>query len=92
MVETIQIEWYRILDTSQIQPPVGSTVSIRFRMNSRGQITEILNVNNTSNEQGKDACLSAITNRSPYGEWTAQMIATLGNQQDMTFTFYYIGD
>ncbi len=92
MIETIQIEWYRVLQTSNVEPPVGSTVSIKFRLDSRGRVTEIINVQNSSTEQGKDACLSAVTNRSPYGAWTPDMIATLGHHQDMTFTFYYVGE
>lgn len=92
LIETIQIEWYRVLGATDVQPPVGTTVTVKFRMDSRGRITEILKVDSTSSEQGKDACLSAITNRSPYGPWTQDMIATLGNSQDLTFTFYYIGD
>jgi hypothetical protein len=35
------------------------------------------------------ACMSAITDRAPYGEWTDDMKAVLGEQQEMTFTFYY---
>ena len=31
----------------------------------------------------------AITDRAPYGPWTDDMIAMLGKQQEMTFTFYY---
>lgn len=92
MVDAIQIEWYRVLDASHANPPVGTTVSIKFRLDSRGRVAEILNVDNSSNEQGKDACLSALTNRSPYGEWTKEMIATLGDSQEMTFTFFYVGE
>ena len=35
------------------------------------------------------ACVSAITDRAPYGPWTDDMKAMLGSQQEMTFTFYY---
>jgi len=32
---------------------------------------------------------TAITDRAPYGTWTDDMKAVLGEQQEMTFTFYY---
>ncbi len=89
MIETVQIQWDRILLSSTLYPPSGTTVTVKFRMDSDGKITAIVDVKNTSNEQGKEACISAITARSPYGKWSDDMIAVLGDSQEMTFTFYY---
>jgi len=33
--------------------------------------------------------VSAITERAPYGEWSEDMIALLGKEQELTFTFHY---
>jgi hypothetical protein len=88
MLETVQREWDNILSQSTY-PPEGTTVQVKFRMTSDGRISAILDVNSTSTEQGKQACEVAITNPSPYGKWTDEMIAVLGNEQDMTFMFYY---
>lgn len=89
MIETVQIQWDRILIQSSLYPPSGTTVTVTFRMDSEGKITEIIQVKNTSSEQGKESCISAITARSPYGKWSEDMIAVMGESQDMTFTFYY---
>jgi hypothetical protein len=89
MIETVQIQWDRILLSSTLYPPSGTTVTVKFRMDSDGKIAAIVDVKNTSNEQGKEACISAITARSPYGKWSDDMIAVLGDSQEMTFTFYY---
>jgi hypothetical protein len=89
MIETVQIQWDRILIQSALYPPSGTTVTVTFRMDSDGTITKILETKNTSSEQGKESCVSAITARSPYGKWSDDMIAVLGTSQDMTFTFYY---
>jgi len=62
-------------------------VTVSFRMDSDGKITAIIDVKNTSSDQGKEACISAITARSPYGKWSDDMIAVLGESQEMTFTF-----
>jgi hypothetical protein len=88
MIETVQREWDNILG-GRTYPPSGTTVTVKFRMTSDGKIAEIVDVNSTSTEQGKQACESAITNPSPYGKWTDEMIAVLGSQQEMTFVFYY---
>lgn len=89
MIETVQIQWDRILLQSTLYPPSGTTVTVSFRMDSDGKITTIIDVKNTSSDQGKEACISAITARSPYGKWSDDMIAMLGTSQEMTFTFYY---
>ncbi|HMD61662.1 MAG TPA: hypothetical protein VKG78_09530 [Opitutaceae bacterium] len=89
MMEAIQIQWDRILLDSRTEPPAGSTVTVKFTLDSKGKITEILDVESTSSEQGSASCVSAITNTAPYGDWSDDMIAVLGNSQELTFIFYY---
>ncbi len=89
LIESVQIEWDRLLEGGRAWPPQGTTVSVKFRLDSKGRVSEILDVTSTSSEQGRIACVTAITDRSPYGEWTPDMIALMGDSQDMTFTFYY---
>jgi len=89
MMEAIQIQWDRILTQSETYPPSGSVVTVKFTLDAKGRITEILDVESTSSEQGKASCVSAITNTAPYGDWSDDMIAVLGNSQDLTFRFYY---
>jgi len=89
MMEAIQIQWDRILLDSRTEPPSGSYVTVKFTMDSKGRITEILDVESTSSEQGKQSCISAITLTAPYGDWTDDMIAVLGTSQELTFRFYY---
>ena len=46
-------------------------------------------VDGTAGNQAEKACTSAITARAPYGPWTDDMIAVLGQSQELTFTFFY---
>ena len=89
LIDTVQIQWERILIESKVYPPSGSTVSVTFILNAEGKIARIVNVDNKSSDQGSRACVSGITDRAPYGPWTDDMKAMLGEQQEMTFTFYY---
>lgn len=89
MVETVQVQWERLILQMSANPSGGSTVTVKFVMNDEGAITQIISVDSTASETGKRACVSAITDRSPYGPWTDDMKAVLGTQQEMTFTFYY---
>ena len=89
LIETVQTQWENILLSGKIYPPSGSTVTVTFILDSEGKIARIVNVDNKSTEQAAHACASAITDRAPYGLWTDDMIAMLGKEQEMTFTFYY---
>jgi hypothetical protein len=89
LIDTVQIQWERILLESKVYPPSGSTVTVKFVLDSEGKIARIVNVDNHSTEQAARACVSGITDRAPYGAWSDDMKAVLGEEQEMTFTFYY---
>jgi len=89
LIETVQIQWDRILIQSRIYPGSGTHVSVKFVLNERGEVARIVSVEGSSGEIGKQSCVSAITTRAPYGEWSDDMKRVLGAEQEMTFTFYY---
>ena len=88
LIEIVQTQWERILRESAIYPAHGTHVIVRFKLNSRGE-TEVLGTEETSGKQGVFFCLNAIQARQPYCKWTDQMIAVLGDDQELTFGFYY---
>jgi len=88
-VDSVQIQFENILESSGVYPPTGTVVTVVFRMDSEGKISEILSAESTGGEQAKSQCTLAITSRSPYGKWTDDMVAMLGNSQEFTFNFYY---
>jgi hypothetical protein len=89
MIETVQVQWERLVLQLTANPAQGSTVTVKFVMNEEGKIARIVGVESTASETASRACLSAITDRAPYGLWTDDMKAVLGTEQEMTFTFYY---
>ena len=91
LCETVQIEWDSILDETRPVVAPGNTVSVTFVLNSKGQITRVEKVDPSpgTSDAGARACASAITNRSPYGPWSDDMITVLGTEQTITFTFLY---
>ena len=62
---------------------------MKFIMDSEGKIAQVVSVDNKATEPAARACVNAITERSPYGPWTDDMKAVLGERQEMTFSFYY---
>jgi hypothetical protein len=89
LIEVVQISWYRILAESRVSPPRGSKVSITFTINAQGE-TDIVKVEDEgAGRQGVFSCQNAIQARQPYGKWSEQMVALLGEKQSLTFTFHY---
>jgi hypothetical protein len=89
LVEIVQMSWYSILEESRVSPQRGTHVVITFKLNSQGE-TDIVKVEDfETGKQGVFSCQSAIQARQPYRKWTEQMIALLGDEQELQFAFYY---
>jgi len=88
-IESVDIQWQRIIEQSNVYPVRGTKVAVTFRMNSKGSISEIVKVETSGGRAAQDACVSAIVARDPYGEWPEDMIGVLGDSQEITFTFLY---
>jgi len=89
MIDVIQVEWDRLNDESHIYPPSGSMVTVKFILNSEGKIARIISVDSRATDAAAHSCTSAITIPAPYGPWTDDMKAMLGEEQELTFDFYY---
>ncbi len=89
LLEIIQVQWYKILKESRISPPKSSHVIVTFKLNSKGEIDIAKVEDSDAGKLGVFSCLNAITYPQPYGKWTEQMIAVLGDEQQITLSFYY---
>jgi hypothetical protein len=89
LIDAVQAQWERLLLRSSIYPVSGSKVRVVFKLDQSGAVSEIVEVDGSGGELAKRLCVSAIAERAPYGEWTPDMIAVLGREQELTFTFHY---
>lgn len=89
LIEIVQTQWYHILEESRVSPPRGSHVVITFKINSKGETNVVKVEDADSGKQGVWYCQSAIQDRQPYRKWTEQMVSVLGEEQTITFAFYY---
>lgn len=80
-------QWYGVLAQSSVRP-TNMKVTIKFRLNSEGQI-KIVSVEGPVGNFGTYAALNAIEEPAPYRKWDAAMIAMLGTEQEMVFSFWY---
>jgi len=89
LIDAVQGQWERLIRRSSFYPTSGSTVRVVFKLDATGVISEVVRVDGTGAELARRLCVSAITERAPYGDWTDDMIAVLGREQEITFTFFY---
>jgi hypothetical protein len=85
----VQRRWEKALANARNYPAIGSSVVVTFVMNSSGAVTRIVSVESAAGESAINPCVGAITESAPYGPWTDAMKTALGQEQQLTFTFYY---
>ncbi|AHF92295.1 hypothetical protein OPIT5_20620 [Opitutaceae bacterium TAV5] len=89
LVDTVQVQWERLIINSTVYPAAGTTVTVKFELNDKGEIARILDVKSNGSRPAEYSCVNAIQARSPYGDWTDDMKQVLGTTQEITFTFHY---
>jgi hypothetical protein len=89
LIDDVQAGWDNLLNNSGALPPSGTYVEVTFRLKSDGTVSSIVKVDGNAGDLGQKYCVSAITDRGSYGKWTDDMVAMMGTEQDLTFTFYY---
>lgn len=87
IIATVETQWLRILTEQKANPSRGNRVAVKFFMDDEGKIARIINVDSNANNTTSRACVSAITDRSPYGPWTEAMKHDLGDRQELVFVF-----
>ena len=90
MIEAVQGKWEQNLAENRIAADVGSVVSVRFIMDSKGAIVQILRVQPSRGARDEviGACINAVSSQAPYGDWTEDIVASLGTEQEITLSFY----
>jgi hypothetical protein len=90
MIETVQIQWEKLISEGRTYPAPGSIVKVKFVMESDGSISKIEQVESgVAGPQAEGYCVAAISHPSPYGKWSDDMVKVLGPRQELTFSFYY---
>ncbi len=69
-------------------PLADSKVTVKFRLNKDGDVA-IVNVDGSTDTIWSRVCVDAVAQRAPYGVWSDDMIAAMGESTEITFTFHY---
>jgi len=89
-IETVDMQWQKIVDHMEARPPNNSQVVVRFTVNAKGEIRMIdVQGENVAGKTATLACTDAIREPAPYRPWTPDMIAMFAEEEEVTFYFYY---
>ncbi len=88
LIDAVQVQWERLLLRSEFYPTSGARVKVTFKLDAAGEVM-IVALDGSGGEMARWLCVNAIAERAPYGEWPEDMIAVLGREQELTFTFHY---
>ena len=91
LIDTVDAQFQKLTGEMTTYPPAHTMVTIRFKLNSKGEISEIVQIDGEDRvgRVGTYTALDSIRARSPYRPWTKEMIAVLGDDTELIFSFLY---
>lgn len=89
IIEAISGRWYGLLDQQQFALDRTGSVTINFRLNPDGSVTEARITANTVGDVLGYLCLESIQQSAPFGQWPSDMRLKFGSHREITFTFFY---
>ena len=90
LISAVQNCWDSLLESRQFAGEQTGKVTIRFKLNSDGTISQLNETQSTVDSVLSLLCRMAIEHPAPYEPWPTDMRHKIGeNYRELTFTFYY---
>ncbi len=90
LVDAVTSHWWDSLEKQQFALDRTGRVTVHFRLNADGTVTEVLITDSNVGEMLGLVCTGAIEDAAPFGPWPSDLRKLVGeNFRDITFTFYY---
>jgi hypothetical protein len=90
LIRAVQNCWDSLLESRQFAGEQTGKVTIRFRLNSDGTVSQVNETQSTVDSVLSLLCRMAIEHPAPYEPWPNDMRHKIGeNYRELTFTFYY---
>lgn len=90
MFDTIQLQWYSLLANVTIgQENRPARVDVEFVLTSDGRVEKAEVLDTNAGQLATLLCKDAIESRSPFGPWTEQMVASMGDETTIRIRFIY---
>ncbi|MDE3067705.1 MAG: hypothetical protein KGJ60_09160 [Verrucomicrobiota bacterium] len=89
-IDAVSQRWYDLLDSRRFALDRTGKVTLRFRLNYDGTISDVQVLDNNVGDILGYVCREAITDPAPYPKWPSDMRRMIGaDYRDITFTFFY---
>jgi hypothetical protein len=92
MLRSIEEQWHQLIRgaSQYIQYDMfPAKVVFTFSLQTNGTIDGLSHKSGSANSLGVELCRQSIASRSPFGEWSEEMINTFGQSDQITITFEY---
>jgi hypothetical protein len=90
MIEAISAQWNLLgRQFNYTSTDYGTKVVAEYILNREGQVTDLKIIFTSASRPATLLVQDAILSRAPFGPWTKEMVATLGEQQTIRITFFY---
>ena len=90
IIEAVTSRWYNLLDSRQFAQDRIGKVTLHFKLNYDGTVTEMHTLENTVGETLGYVCQEAIEEAAPFEKWPPDMRRMIGaNFREITFSFFY---
>jgi outer membrane biosynthesis protein TonB len=90
IISAVQNRWYDLLDSRNYAGEQIGSVTVKFRLNADGSISEVAFVDTTVDLALGMLCQSAVKDPAPYAPWPSDMRRKIGDSSiEVTFKFFY---
>jgi len=90
LVDAVTSCWWDLLESRQFALDRTGRVTVHFRLNEDGTVSEVGIKDNNVGELLGYVCANAIEKAAPFGPWPSDLRKLVDqNFRDITFTFYY---
>jgi hypothetical protein len=90
IISAVQNRWYDLLDSRNYAGEQIGSVTVKFRLNADGSISEVAFVDSSVDLALGMLCQSAIKDPAPYAPWPSDMRRKIGDSSiEVTFKFFY---
>ncbi len=90
MFEAVSWRWNLLAEqTRRSYAEMHSQVEIEFFLTRQGQVKDLKVIQSSAGKTATLICEDAVKSPAPYGKWTDEMAAALGERQAVRITFQY---
>jgi len=90
MMDAIQAQWNIMARQSNyVSSQYGNYVKVEFYLLPDGHIQDFQVLRSTASRPATLLVQDAVISRAPFGAWTREMLATMGEKEKVSITFYY---